>query len=155
MNKVLLGSSVLALVICATITVSSNSSNEEGSAYVVDLVGTYDVIMDLIDANNEFDVEHTGTMEITEQTGGTFRGHFTWQESDDKDHFTGVVHGNQISFAHCDSASFGTIQRKVDGRLVIEALNAGRDSDYTNYWSSILIATKRESDTQIDITFND
>lgn len=113
MKKVPIGSSVLAIVICASITVSSNSSIEEDSAYVVDLVGTYDVITDLIDANNEFDAEHTGTMEITEQTGGTFRGHFTWQESEDKDRFTGVVHGNQISFAHCDSVSFGTIQRSI------------------------------------------
>jgi hypothetical protein len=144
MNKILLGSSILALFICASITVSSNSLIEEDSAYVVELVGTYDVITDSIDANNEFNAESTGTMKITEQTGGTFRGHFTWQESEDRDRFTGVVHGNQISFAHCDSASFGTVQRKLDGRLVIEALNAGRDSDYSNYWSSILIATKRE-----------
>ena len=155
MKKVLLGSSVLALVICASIAVSVDSSTEEDGAYVVELVGTYDIAMEAIDANNEFDVENTGIMEITEQTGGTFRGHFIWQESDDEDPFTGAVHGNQISFAHCDSASFGTVQRKLDGRLVIEALNAGRDSDYTNYWSSILIATKQESDTQIDITFND
>jgi hypothetical protein len=46
-------------------------------------------------------------MEIIEQTGGTFKGRFIWQESDDEDRFTGVVHGNQISFAYCDSASFG------------------------------------------------
>ncbi len=144
MNKVLLGSSILALFICATITVSSKSSTEEDSAYVAELVGTYDVVTDLIDARNEFDAESTGTMKITEQTGGTFRGHFNWQQSDDKDPFTGVVHGNQISFAHCDTASFGTVQRKLDGRLVIEVLSAGGDSDYGNYWSSILIATKRE-----------
>ena len=99
--------------------------------------------MESVDANNEFNVENTVTMEIIEQTGGTFKGRFIWQESDDEDRFTGVVHGNQISFAYCDSASFGKVQRKLDGRLVIEALNAGRDSDYSNYWSSILIATKR------------
>ena len=144
MKKVMLGLSILVIVICASITISGNSSIEGSSAYVAELVGTYDVTVEAIDANNEFDVENTGTMEITDQTGGTFKGHFTWQKSDDKDRFTGVVHGNQISFAHCDSASFGTVQRKLDGRLVIEVLNAGRDSDYSNYWSSILIATKQE-----------
>jgi hypothetical protein len=144
MKKMLLGSSFLVLAICASITISGNSSIEGSIEYVVDLVGTYDITVELIDANNEFDAEHTATMEITKQMGRTFKGHFTWQNSNDEDHFTGVVHGDKISFAFCDSASFGKIQRKLDGRLIIEALNAGRDSDYTNYWSSILIATKRE-----------
>ena len=135
----------LALVgLVAAFTISSSFSANHGETLPVDLIGSYEVTIEGISKTGDRHTEER-TMHITYQNENTFRGYFRDPEdpSVDADAFTGALNGESISFAHCDSASFGCIRRRLTFELVIEVLNAGRDSDYSDYWSGILIAKKQ------------
>ena len=137
---------VLVLVgLVATLTINRSFSANGAGTLPVNLIGSYDVTVESIGMNDDPYTEQP-TMHITYQNGNTFRGYFQDPEdpSGDADGFTGALNGENISFAHCDSASFGSIHRRLTGELVIEVLNSGRDSDYSDYWSAVLIAVKIE-----------
>lgn len=140
MKRKVLRAVFMSLVIVASILTTKSSFCEENRRNSINLVGTYAATIESIDAVEGYYTE-SRTMVITEQTGGTFKGYFL---DGDLDSFNGVVLRRRISFSHCDSSSFGFVRRNLQGKIVIEVLNAGRDSDYSDYWSCILIAIKQD-----------